>query len=67
MKFPENRPGAFWRSFVIIVLVAGVYALTARLLFPALGRRYEIVSAGFIFGMPFAVGALVCYLADCRT
>ena len=62
MKFPEHRPGAFWRIFAIIVIVAGGYALAARLLFPALGHRYNIISVGFIFGMPFALGALVCYL-----
>jgi len=62
MKFPEHRPGTFWRSFVIVLIISAAYALIARLLFPALGHRFNIISVAFIFGMPFALGALVCYL-----
>jgi hypothetical protein len=68
MTFPEHRPGTFWRSFAIVLITSTVYALIARLLFPSLGYRYNIISVAFIFGMPFALGGLVCYLGyrlDC--
>jgi hypothetical protein len=62
MYLAPARPPHFWRSLTIIFITAALYAGTARLLFPNLGRAYQIVSFSFIFFMPMALGAMVCYL-----
>lgn len=62
MHLAPTRPGNFWRSVVIIFVTAGLYALATRLLFGYLQPHYQIVSISFIFLMPLAFGALVCFL-----
>lgn len=62
MRLAPDRPPNFWRSLLIVILVALAYGGAARLLFPSLGRPFHVVSLAFIFFMPFALGALVCYL-----
>lgn len=62
MNLAPSRPPNFWRSLLIIFITAAAYAGLARLLFPNLGPKYHVVSFAFIFFMPLALGALVCYL-----
>lgn len=62
MRLAPHRPPNFWRSLLIVVIIAIGYAGLARLLFPSLGKPFHVVSIAFIFVMPMAMGALVCYL-----
>ncbi len=52
------------RQALIIVAIATFYALGSWLMFtrPNLDDLFPIVSGAFLFSMPFAFGALVCFL-----
>lgn len=61
----KAKPSRGKRSAVTLAIVLGggmLYALVIRLSFGWLGDAFVIVSAAFIFTMPVALGALVCYL-----
>lgn len=62
MNLAPTRPPNFKRSVAIVFTTALLYAVAARVLFPSLRGPYQIVSFAFIFFMPMAFGALVCYL-----
>ena len=59
---PPLKERPFRVRLAIVFGVAILYAALARFLFAKLGQAYQIVSFSFIFLMPLALGALVCYL-----
>lgn len=62
MDIRREKPLPFsaWLPF----LVGGAYGLLLRLLFSGHGPMPDAMAGAFVYGMPFAVGAVTVYLAE---
>lgn len=62
----RHLPFSFWAPF----LIGGGYGLLLRLLFSGaasrLGELPDVMTGAFVYGVPFAVGAITVYLAEQR-